>query len=193
VAVIRQLVTASVAEEPHPRNRLRPRRHRRTGDGQIFGSRNAARRRAYGGGNPADRSRPSLSDRQRCSVAGTLSIVTYVQETFLRRSWSTSRSQKSVLRRAIMSIGPVRDPQWRVRWRSRSQDGNSYQRLASRPLVDSKRTSACTLYLSAVFGRVEVLRRGASSENRCLRQSNCSRDNQIVVRKRDVRQLLKAL
>jgi hypothetical protein len=108
VAVIRQLVTASVAEEPHPRNRLRPRRHRRTGDGQIFGSRNAARRRAYGGGNPADRSRPSLSDRQRCSVAGTLSIVTYVQETFLRRSWSTSRSQKSVLRRAIMSIGPVR-------------------------------------------------------------------------------------
>ena len=33
------------------------------GDGQISSSRNAARRRAYGGGNPADRNEPPLIGR----------------------------------------------------------------------------------------------------------------------------------
>src|SRR5262249_24571818 len=41
-------------------------RHRRTSDGQISGSRNAAQRRAYGGGNPADRNEPPLNPKQHC-------------------------------------------------------------------------------------------------------------------------------
>jgi hypothetical protein len=49
--------------EPHPRDWFRPRRHRRTGDGQISGSRNASWRGAYSGGNPADRNEPPLSGR----------------------------------------------------------------------------------------------------------------------------------
>jgi predicted dinucleotide-binding enzyme len=36
-----------------------------TSDGQISGSRNAARRRAYGSRNPAGRNEPPLSGRQR--------------------------------------------------------------------------------------------------------------------------------
>ena len=45
---------------------IAPAPHRRAGDGQMTGSRNAARRRAHGGGNPADRNEPPSNARQRC-------------------------------------------------------------------------------------------------------------------------------